>query len=254
MTTVLYLLMAALVFFVIGYIWAKTGCSSGERYLSETPVDPVTADDGSCEDGETLAAQKKARETEDAKIAQATRLTEETAATEAKEIARLEAEEKARKEAEEKVVAETQAKEEAEKATKEAEAAVEAVLEEKRKPEEKKGASETESKGTDMAESAGVAPEGLLDAPIDGKKDNLTKIKGIGVKIDEALNGIGIYHFYQIAAWTEENMVWADSALAFPGRAKRDDWVGQAKLLAEGKETAFSKRVEKGEVASSKKA
>lgn len=254
MTTVLYLLMAALVFFVIGYILAKTGCISGERYLSETPVDPVTADDGSCEDGEMLAAQKEAQEAEDAKIAQAACLTDETAVAEAKEAARREAEEKARKEAEEKAAAETEAKEEAEKAAKEAEAAEEAVSEEKRKPEEEKGADETEPKDTDTAESAGVAPEGLLDAPIDGKKDNLTKIKGIGVKIDEALNGIGIYHFYQIAAWTEENMAWADSALAFPGRAKRDDWVGQAKLLAEGKETAFSKRVEKGEVASSKKA
>lgn len=250
MTTVLYLLIAALVFFVIGYLLARTRCTSGERYLSETPVDPVTADDGSCEDGEILSAQKA----EDAKIAQAARLAEETAATEAKEAARREAEEKARKEAEEKAAAETEAKEEAEKAAKEAEAAEEAVSEEKRKPEEEKGADETEPKDTDTAESAGVAPEGLLDAPIDGKKDNLTKIKGIGVKIDEALNGIGIYHFYQIAAWTEENMAWADSALAFPGRAKRDDWVGQAKLLAEGKETAFSKRVEKGEVASSKKA
>jgi branched-chain amino acid transport system ATP-binding protein len=49
-------------------------------------------------------------------------------------------------------------------------------------------------------------------------------------------------------------MAWADKALAFPGRAKRDDWVGQAALLAKGKETEFSKRVDKGQVSSSKKA
>ncbi len=237
MTTVLYLLMAALVFFVIGYILAKTRCTSGERYLSETPVDPVTADEGSCENGEILAAQKKAREAEDVKLAEAARLAEEKAATEAEAAVRREAEEKAHKEVEEKAVAEK----------------AKAMSEAKNKR-EKEEAGDAEPKDVDTAEPVGMAPEGLLDAPRNGQKDNLTKIKGIGIKIDEALNGIGIYHFDQIAAWTEENMAWADKALAFPGRARRDDWAGQAKLLAEGKETEFSKRVEKGEVASSKKA
>ena len=34
----------------------------------------------------------------------------------------------------------------------------------------------------------------------------------------------------------------------FHGRVTRDDWVGQAKLLASGGETEFSQRVDKGEV------
>jgi len=92
----------------------------------------------------------------------------------------------------------------------------------------------------------------LLSAPRNGKKDNLTRIKGIGVKIEESLNDIGIYHFDQIAAWDVENIAWADSTLGFPGRAEREQWVAQAKALAEGEETEFSKRVDKGEVSTSK--
>ncbi|MDX5369017.1 MAG: NADH-quinone oxidoreductase subunit E, partial [Alphaproteobacteria bacterium] len=43
-----------------------------------------------------------------------------------------------------------------------------------------------------------------------------------------------------------------DARLKFKGRIERDDWIGQAKVLAEGGETEFSKRVEKGDVPSSK--
>lgn len=92
----------------------------------------------------------------------------------------------------------------------------------------------------------------LLNAPRGGKKDNLTRIKGVGVKIEEALNDIGIYHFDQIAAWNEKNIAWADSTLGFPGRAKRENWVAQAAALAKGEETEFSKRVDAGEVSTSK--
>jgi len=93
----------------------------------------------------------------------------------------------------------------------------------------------------------------LLTAPRNGEKDNLTRIKGVGVKIEETLNDIGIYHFDQIAAWDTENIAWADSTLGFPGRAKRENWVEQAKALDAGEETEFSKRVDAGEVSSSKK-
>ena len=92
----------------------------------------------------------------------------------------------------------------------------------------------------------------ILTAPRNGEKDNLTRIKGIGIKLEESLNEIGIYHFDQIAAWTTENITWADSTLGFPGRADRENWVEQAKLLSSGEETEFSKRVDAGEVESSK--
>ena len=93
----------------------------------------------------------------------------------------------------------------------------------------------------------------LLTGPRNGQKDNLTRIKGIGMKIEEALNDIGIYHFDQIAAWDAENIAWADSTLGFPGRAEREEWVTQAKALHAGEETEFSKRVDAGKVSTSKK-
>jgi len=46
-------------------------------------------------------------------------------------------------------------------------------------------------------------------------------------------------------------MQWVGSHLAFSGRIEREDWVGQARQLATGAETEFSKRVAKGLVPSS---
>jgi len=87
----------------------------------------------------------------------------------------------------------------------------------------------------------------------DGKADNLCRIKGIGRVIEEKLHNLGVFHFEQIASWTEKETAWVDEHLSFKGRILREDWIGQAKILASGKETEFSKRVDKGEVQSSKK-
>lgn len=92
----------------------------------------------------------------------------------------------------------------------------------------------------------------LLTAPREGGKDNLQLIKGIGEVIEKTLNAKGIYHFDQIAHWTEEEINWVDTAISFPGRARRENWMEQAKALAAGETTEFSERVEKGEVSSSK--
>ncbi len=100
-----------------------------------------------------------------------------------------------------------------------------------------------------VGESAAPA---FLEKARDGGKDNLTRIKGIGVKIEEKLNALGVFHFDQIASWSDEEMAWVDDHLAFRGRIKRENWVDQAKVLAEGGETEFSKRVDAGEVSSSK--
>jgi NADH-quinone oxidoreductase subunit E len=88
-----------------------------------------------------------------------------------------------------------------------------------------------------------------LDGPRDGKADDLKKIKGVGPKLEKLVNEMGFYHFDQIAAWTGAEIAWVDENLkGFKGRVSRDNWVEQAKLLAEGKETEFSTRVKKGEV------
>ncbi|WP_010141406.1 NADH-quinone oxidoreductase subunit E [Oceanicola sp. S124] len=98
------------------------------------------------------------------------------------------------------------------------------------------------------AAGAGEKPE-ALDAPRDGKADNLKQISGVGPKLEGVLNGIGVYHFDQIAAWSAAQVAWADQNLVgFKGRVSRDDWVGQARALAAGEETDFAKRVKDGGV------
>lgn len=109
-------------------------------------------------------------------------------------------------------------------------------------------AAEASETGTEV--HPGARPVGR-EAPRDGRPDDLRRIKGIGRQNADRLNALGIWHFYQIAAWTPEEAAWVGSYLAFPGRIEREDWVGQAKLLARGEETEFSQRVDRGEVETS---
>jgi len=98
---------------------------------------------------------------------------------------------------------------------------------------------------------AGERPAGLVSARAD-TPDDLKLIKGIGRQNEGRLHGLGIWHFDQIAAWTPDNVEWVGGYLAFPGRIEREDWVGQARVLAAGVETEFAKRARAGEVASSR--
>ena len=100
------------------------------------------------------------------------------------------------------------------------------------------------------AEPAGEKPEPVQIA--EGDADDLKRIKGIGPKNEDQLNELGIYTFAQIASWTPENVDWGEDFLSFPGRSEREDWIAQAKTLGAGAETEFSKRVDAGEVESSK--
>ena len=88
-----------------------------------------------------------------------------------------------------------------------------------------------------------------MAAPRDGGPDDLKQIKGVGPKLEAMLHGMGFYHFDQIANWTGAEVAWVDENLeGFKGRVSRDGWVEQARLLAAGGETEFSKRVEGGDV------
>ena len=62
--------------------------------------------------------------------------------------------------------------------------------------------------------------------------DDLKKISGVGPKMEEVLNSIGIYTFLQVSKMTKKEYDLLDSITgSFPGRAERDDWAGQAKKL-----------------------
>lgn len=97
-------------------------------------------------------------------------------------------------------------------------------------------------------ENEGTRPEALTQAR-EGGADDLKRIKGIGPKLEKLCNELGFYHFDQIAGWSADEVAWVNANLAgFKGRVSRDNWVEQAKLLASGGETEFSKRVDNGGV------
>ncbi len=84
-----------------------------------------------------------------------------------------------------------------------------------------------------------------LAEPRNGVPDNLQRIRGIGERNEVRLNNLGIFHFGQIAAWTPAEMHWVAQQLAFPERIERDDWIGQAIILASGGDTGFTKSAER---------
>lgn len=62
------------------------------------------------------------------------------------------------------------------------------------------------------------------------QKDDLTKIKGIGTKLEELLNNIGIYTFEQMSKMSDAQYQLVDQLIsAFQGRAQRDKWAEQAR-------------------------
>lgn len=67
-----------------------------------------------------------------------------------------------------------------------------------------------------------------------GDKDDLKMIAGIGPKLEDLLNGLGIFHFKQIAEWDRRDVAWVDNYLQFTGRIDRDNWIEQAVALAKG--------------------
>ena len=89
-----------------------------------------------------------------------------------------------------------------------------------------------------------VPPPVVAEAPPPSEGgDDLTRIKGLGPKISTALRALGVTRYAEIAAWTEEDVARIDAQLgAFAGRATRDNWIEQAKLLAGGDTAAYEAR------------
>ncbi len=73
--------------------------------------------------------------------------------------------------------------------------------------------------------------------------DDLKKIRGIGVLIEKKLNAMGVYSYDQIANWSADDIHQVSGALDFQGRIELEGWVQQARILASGGQTEFSKRL-----------
>ncbi|WBU57027.1 hypothetical protein [Paracoccus sediminicola] len=83
----------------------------------------------------------------------------------------------------------------------------------------------------------------------DSTGDDLKEIKGIGPQLEKFLHDNGVTSFAEIAGWSEADIdSYAEKIGRGGGRIRSDEWVEQAKLLAKGGSTEFSRRVDKGEV------
>lgn len=72
----------------------------------------------------------------------------------------------------------------------------------------------------------------ILKAALYGNKDNLQSISGVGPKLEQLLNHNGVFYFWQVASWSDQDIDVIDDRLdVFRGRIARDDWVSQAKRL-----------------------
>jgi len=86
-------------------------------------------------------------------------------------------------------------------------------------------------------------PQPLPVAAVVGGGDDLTLIKGLGPKLQAQLAEMGVTTFAQIAAWDHAEIDRIDAQMGrFQGRIRRDDWVAQAKLLAEGDSAGFARQ------------
>ena len=86
----------------------------------------------------------------------------------------------------------------------------------------------------EVVDDAGPAPSTdafeLLTAPR-GAPDDLAKLTGVGPQIVKKLNEHGVFHYWQLAAMTDDDAGKLDADLRFNGRITRDKWSDQAKEL-----------------------
>ncbi len=106
------------------------------------------------------------------------------------------------------------------------------ILTDGKRPAKSADAGKTKTKAA--AKKAEKTAEPLFTPP-EGEADDLKRISGVGPVLEKKLHDFGVKTFAQVAAFTKEDIAKLDEALNFKGRIERDDWVGQAKKLAEEK-------------------
>ncbi len=102
---------------------------------------------------------------------------------------------------------------------------------------------------SDLAGMRSVRSEALVGAGRDsGIDDDLKRIRGIGVLIEKKLKSLGVTSYEQVANWTRGDIDRISETLDFKGRIERENWVEQARILASGGQTDFSRRIDRGEI------
>ncbi|WP_426229996.1 hypothetical protein [Pararhizobium sp. DWP3-4] len=134
------------------------------------------------------------------------------------------------------------------KAAEEAEPLVEPVAAAKAKPVVKAKAPGKAPAKPRPAKAKPAAAEPVAVAPVKAEKpkrqkvarvvetqaDDLKRISGIGPKLEQVLNGMGVRRYADVALWSDKDVQRFDDQLGFAGRIARDGWVEQAKALMKG--------------------
>lgn len=103
--------------------------------------------------------------------------------------------------------------------------------EEEEEEEEAEVEAEDKSEPDDEDEDEDDDEDQIIE-PINGARDKLQAIKGIGPAIEKTLNEMGIFRFQQIADMSEYEIDRIAKRLkGFRSRIYREDWIGQAREL-----------------------
>lgn len=106
--------------------------------------------------------------------------------------------------------------------------------------------------GLRSVRSEAYAGAGQMGGGKSAQVDDLKRVRGVGVLIEKKLNSMGVTSYRQIANWSGADIDRVSQVLDFRGRIERENWVEQARILSAGGQTEFSRRVDRGEVESSK--
>ncbi len=104
------------------------------------------------------------------------------------------------------------------------------------------------------AAAAVVAADRAEPSPVDGGAtplpgdDDLLRIRGMDREVVERLDGLGVHRFAQIAGWSAGEVGRINDALGVRRRVEQQNWIEQANILSQGRETAYSERRARGEV------
>ena len=66
-----------------------------------------------------------------------------------------------------------------------------------------------------------------------GDADDLKRITGVTPKLEQRLNDLGVFHFWQFADWDAGQVAALEKALGARDKVTRESWVAQAKKIAD---------------------
>jgi predicted flap endonuclease-1-like 5' DNA nuclease len=87
---------------------------------------------------------------------------------------------------------------------------------------------------SDSADAVAAEPVEAAAPEVVSADDDLKRIRGIGPKIEQKLQGQGFYRYADLASLDAAAIEALDIALNLRGRIEREDWVGQAQQLSTG--------------------